>query len=59
MPNPAGKQNSEVTRTTVSMRLRSSVWLPRAQAEVTLGRALVPKAWVMPGTSRKMVMARE
>ena len=52
MPIPAGKQNSEVTRTTVSMRPRSSFRLPRAQAEVTLGKALVPKAWVMPGTSR-------
>ena len=52
MPIPAGKQNSAVTRTTVSMRTRSSFRLPRAQAEVTLGKALVPKAWVMPGTSR-------
>ena len=52
MPIPAGKQNSAVTRTTVSMRPRSSFRLPRAQAEVTLGKALVPKAWVMPGTSR-------
>ena len=56
-PKPAGQQNMAATRTTASIFPRSSGKFFLAQAPVTLGRALTPRAWVTPGTNRYTVMA--